>query len=559
MGLLRAGLRFRDLGRLRTIVVILGRHGFDDVAQRLGFVGAARTLWNRIRRRERRQDDRRTMPIEQRVRKAMEDLGPTFVKLGQVLAARPDLVPMNLVQELRHLHDEVSPLPYAQIRPVLERDWGRPVTEVVRDINEEALASASIAQVHGAELLDGRRVVVKVKRPGIERVMQADLRLLSWLAEILERRVPELRQFKPLAVVGEFRKALALETDFTIEMHNMLRYRRNFQDEPDLMVPEPVPELCTRNVLVMERVNGVKVTDKRGLAGLQVDLERVVDTGIRVTLRSIFEFGFFHADPHPGNFFVQQDGKIALLDFGMMGCLDQKRIDELLTFMLAMVTGDVDMMVSLLVDADLVSEETDLRGLQADLNAVLTRYSETALGQVDLASFLGQVMDIVRRHGVQLPADLLLAGKAVATMEGIGREVYPQFEPIKAIRPYLSELYVRRMLDTSRHTQTLAKAAIDMAGFLRDVPQDLRRVVRKLRKGELALVTRPDQRAMVRAENHRSNKYVLALLTPTFYFGGLYMLGQDSLLYNVGGFCALGLSLSFLVALVGSMTKGGEP
>lgn len=543
----------RDLGRVRRIAGVLARHGFQDVAARLGPLSWLRTTLSALTRRP----PRTPVPIGRRIRTATEELGPTFVKLGQMLATRPDLIPMDVVQELRHLQDEVPPFPFDQVRAIVEADLGRSVTEVFAEVESEPIAAASIAQVHRATLKDGTPVVIKVQRPNLPEVIGSDLRILSGLARTLEQRVPEIRTFRPSAIVEEFRRSLNREMDFATELTSMVRYREMFLDEPGLHVPQPYPEFSGRRVLVMERVEGIKVSDRAALEAAGINLPSIVETGMRITLRSIFEFGFFHADPHPGNFFVRPDGSIVLLDFGMMGTLESRRIDEMLAFMVAVLTADVDMVVNQLLDADLIGDETDLRSLRSELQTILDRYRHVRLGGLDVAGFLNELADVTIRHHVVLPADLLLVGKSIATMEGLGQEVYPEFQPLEAIRPYLTEVYVKRMLDARRHTQTVARSVLDGLALLKDAPFDVRRVLRKLRRNELGLVLRsPDHEARDAAASARTNRLVFGVLFSVFFFGGVLLLDSDSTLRIVAGVASEVLAWGFLMGLGWSVFQG---
>ena len=549
-----APARLRDLGRVRRIAGVLARHGFSDIAERMHVAPWLRSLGRVFRRRNPRAE---AIPVPVRLRLVLEELGPTFVKFGQMLATRPDLVPMSVVLELRRLHDEVPPFPFEDVRATLEADFKRPLSELFRHIAEQPIAAASIAQVHCATLVSGEDVVIKVQRPRLPEVIGADLRILSALAAMLEDRVPEVRQFRPVAIVEEFKRSLSRETDFHAELASMLRFRENFKDEPGIYVPLPRPDLSTRRVLVMERVEGIKITDREALAAAGIDVRAVVDVGMRVTLRSIFEFGFFHADPHPGNFFIRKDGVIALLDFGMMGSVDSQRLDELLTFMVAVLTGDLDMMMNLMLDADLIGDDTDLRAMRGEMRSLLDVYRHASIAQVDVATFLSQVFEVAIRHQVALPSDLLLVGKAIATMEGIGREAYPEFQPLDAVKPYLTEVYVKRMLDAGRHSQTVARSVMDGLALLKDAPLDLRRVLRKLRRGELTMVLKSaEAEAVARGRNRRMTRMLLAALLPVFFFGGTALIGVESRLQNVAGLISLGVAWVFFVGLVISMLQG---
>ena len=553
--LVMAPLRLRDLGRLRRIAGVLGRHGFFDVAERLRIAPWGRSLKRLFRRRA---EPYQVVPVTRRIRLALEELGPTFVKLGQMLATRPDLIPMDLVLELRRLHDDVPPFPFEDVRTIVEADLGRPLDAVFAEFGKTPVAAASIAQVHRARLSTGEDVVVKVQRPQLTRVIGADLRILRGLAVMLEARVPEVRQFRPVAIVEEFRRSLDRETDFTAELASMVRFRKNFADEPKLYVPTPYPAVSSRRVLVMERVEGAKITDRAALLAMGVDPRQVVETGMRVTLRAIYEFGFFHADPHPGNFFIKPDGTVVLVDFGMMGSVEPQRIDEMLTFMVGVLTGDTDKVVNLMVDADLVGDDTDLRALRSDLRGILDRYRDASLASIDVSRFITEVSSTAMRHHVMLPSDLLLVGKAMATMEGIGREAWPDFQPLDAIRPYLTELYIRRMLDARKHSQAVMRSVIDGLALLKEAPLDIRRILRKLRRGELTIVLKSaDIDAASRGSGARLNRLLFALLFPVFFFGGIWLAGSESGLQNVAGLVSFGLAWVFLLGLFFSMF-GGE-
>ncbi|MBM4395838.1 MAG: AarF/ABC1/UbiB kinase family protein [Deltaproteobacteria bacterium] len=548
--------RLRDIGRLRRIASVLARHGFVDVAERVHVMQALRRIGRIFRRRSAAAE---VIPWTRRIRLAAEELGPTFVKLGQMLATRPDLVPMPLVLELRRLHDEVPPFPFEDVRATIEAELRRPLAEVFEWVEEDAVAAASIAQVHRARLKTGEEVVIKVQRPRLQEVIGADLRILLLLAQTIEARVPEMRPFRPVAIVEEFRRSLSREMDFSTELSSMQRFAANFADEPMLHVPHGYPQLSTRRVLVMERIEGAKITDRAALDAMGVDVKAVVDLGMRFTLRSIFEHGFFHADPHPGNFFIRPDASIALLDFGMMGSVEPQRLDEMLTWMVGLLTGDLDMMVGLLLDADLIGDETDVRALRGELRGIVDRYQHAALASIDVSALISEVFDVTVRHHVFLPADLLLVGKAMATMEGIGREAWPDFQPLDAIRPYLTEVYLKRMLDAKKHSQVAVRSLVEGATLLKDAPLDIRRVLRKLRRGELQIVHRSaDAPAEIRARHARTNRLILAALLPVFFFGGVWLTGSESALHNAAGLVSLGLAWLFFIGLGISMLGDGR-
>lgn len=547
--------RIKDLKRVRKIASVLARHGFNSIASNLSLLPGIRKVFSYFRK----DPDIPSIPIERRIRLAMEELGPTFIKLGQMLASRPDLVPLSLIMELKHLQDKVPPFPFEQVREIIERDLGKPLDTIFESFEEIPIAAASIAQVHQAKLRTGEKVVVKVQRPFLDSLISSDLRILTFLAKTLEERVPEIRQFRPVSIVAEFKRSLNREIDFRAEANSMMVYAQNFKDETGLKVPVPYMSLCTKHVLVMENVEGIKVTDIEGLKRLNIDLGQVVERGMRITLRSIFEFGFFHADPHPGNFFIMNDGTIALLDFGMMGTIDQERIDELLTFLVSLVTGDIDMLVNILIDANLMGDETDIRAFRSELLPIIVRYKNVTLQSIDLSSLLNEVIEVVVRHHIVVPTDLILVAKSVGTLEGIGREIYPEFSPLKAIQPYLTELYAKRFTDTDRHTKMALRSVNDLVSLLKDAPHDLRRILRKLRQGELKIILG----SLGAEERHqiitnRIDRVIYSVLFSVFFFGSILLLDSESALQNFAGVISLCLTCFFFLGMFVSLMKGNR-
>lgn len=502
----------RSAQRVREILAVLMRHGFGELIDQMGLQswahGASRWLL-------RSADDDGPSPFgwEERIRMSFEELGPTFVKLGQVLATRPDLIPMSLVLELRKLQDDVPPFPLEEARQVVVEELGRPLEEAFARFDEVPLAAASIAQVHRAALPDGTEVVVKIQRPELRRVIGRDLAILRGFSRLLHSRVPELRRFDLPGITQEFAAALRLESDFTNERANIERFRRLWADDPLVDAPEPFPSHCGERVLTMGFVDGVKVTDVEGVEALGVDPGAVARRGTHIALRSIFEHGFFHADPHPGNFFVLPGGRITLIDFGMMGVIDDQRLGELLTFLVSILLNDPEMMVRLFLELDLIEDSTDLRALKREIKSIVDRYYNVPLGQIDIGRFIQQVFEVVVRHDVRLPADLLLVAKAITTMEGIAQEIDPTYDPITEMRPYLMRTYVMRVLDPSLHARELARNVADLTLLLRRLPGEVRTLLKKARKGELRFVTASEdlERRLDRADRRANRALVTAM------------------------------------------------
>ncbi len=485
-GLLRLPRYARNLRRLREIAGVLVGHGFGHLSERSGIARLAR--FGPGRRLLGEPDEQiALLTWEERIRLMCESLGPTFVKLGQMAATRPDLVPMSLVLELRKLQDDVPAVPFDLVRAVIEAELGQSLAEAFEYFDETPIAAASIAQVHRARLPGGAEVAVKVQRPGLDERIRTDLELLQLIAEQVEANAPETRQFRPAAAVEEFARSLRRETDFANELRNIERFRKLVAGNPLVHVLATYPAFSTRRVLTMELIKGAKVTDKAKLTEWQVDNRQIADAGVALVIESIFEHGFFHADPHPGNFFVLPDGRLALIDFGMMGSLDRDRIDDLLGFLVAILLGDTEMMVTQFVDLGLIDDTVDVRGLRNEIHEILQSYGDLNLAQLDIAVFIQDVFESVVRYNVQMPADLLLIGKSISTMEGIAQELHPDFNPLESIRPYLVRLYVRRVLDPVTYSRRIYRILHDYFGLFKTLPGEIRGVLRRLKLGELQL------------------------------------------------------------------------
>ena len=499
--LLRLPQYARNLARLRQVLAVFARHGFGHWLVRAGLDKYASPAARGMALADPDREELEQLTWELRIRHCCEELGPTFVKLGQVAATRPDLIPMSLIFELRKLQDNVAPFAFADVEQILLAELGKPIPELYARFDAQPIAAASIGQVHRAQLLTGEEVVVKVQRPNLDETIRTDLDLLLMMARILEERVPESAPFRPADAITEFARNLRRETDFLNEQENIERFRKNFKDDPRIHLPITYPGFTTRRVLTMEFIDGFKVNNHAKLAEHNVSGKSIAEAGTQIMIRSIFEHGFFHADPHPGNFFIYPDGRIALIDFGMMGAVDRDTIDDLLSFLVAILLSDTEMLVTQFIDLGLVDDTVNVRAMQGEIAEIMARYNGRTLAQLDIGAFIGEVFEAVVRYHVRMPVELILIGKSISTIEGIAQEIYPEFNPLEEIRPHLVELYARRMLDPKTHSRKLYRVLHDYAGLLRVLPGEVRGVLRRIKAGDLTLNVR-DPGAEQRALRH---------------------------------------------------------
>ena len=548
--LVRIPRTYKNLQRLREIASVIVKYGFGDLVARLEIENTLELGLSLLRfRRQRRELVRYT--TEERIRMAFEELGPTFVKLGQILATRPDLIPMSLIVELRKLQDAVPPFGSEAARNQIESSLGRPIAELFAEFDDTPIAAASIAQVHRARLFSGEEVAVKVRRPGLEQVIGTDLEILRGLASLLEENAPELRAYAPSEIVEEFARAITLEVDLSNEASNMQRFARNFAGDPRVHVPALYASHSTPAVLTMEFVRGIKAKDIAGLDAAGIDRKKLAAGGVEFCLRQVFDHGFFHADPHPGNLFVLPGEVIAPIDMGMMGVLEPEMVDALLELLVGILLRDAEKIAQLFARLDLIDDRVYRVLLRRDIAALLERYASLPIGEVDVAALIGSLFEVLQRHRVRVPPELLLMGKALATVDGMARDLDPTLDPIEAVRPYVLKTWLRRLADPRFLARDWIRAAHDIAETVTTLPGDLRAIARDLRRGELRIATRHEGlEALVREQARSANRNLLAMLV------GATTLASSVLIASGGGVLLGPLPITAWLGIAGLALAG---
>ncbi|MBI3268858.1 MAG: AarF/ABC1/UbiB kinase family protein [Planctomycetes bacterium] len=521
----------RNLQRVQQILHVIAKHGFGDVIYRLNvqsYLSSAATFlkFQRLGRAA------TIYTLEERLRMAFEELGSTFVKFGQILATRPDLIPMPLVLELRKLQDKVPPFSFEEARAQVERELRCRIDERFAHFSATPLAAGSIGQVHDARLRDGQHVVVKVQRPNLDRALTTDLDILTWLAGLLEENIPEVKAYSPTGVVEEFARSIRKEIDFTREAYHVRRFRKNFESDPRIHVLKTYDDLSTERVLTMEFIEGIKISDLATLDREGCDRKALARLGVEFVLKQIFADGFFHGDPHPGNLFILRKrvgepstdaaappaamtSVIAPIDYGMMGILDESRRHDLLLLFLGIVSRDMDSIVKLFARLDLLSRNVNVHALKADGADLIDRYYGLELQRVDMGKFFSQLFEMLNRHHVKIPPDILLMGKSLATIDGIARMLDPELDLVAAIRPFILREYLKHLMDVRRMSHEVWATAEDYLKFLRYVPAELQQTVTRLRKGELEVPLQIERLEEVVMETNRSANRVATGLIVT--------------------------------------------
>jgi ubiquinone biosynthesis protein len=460
--------------RYRQISRILVGHGFGFLLRQ------ARPRWLGGRRRLEEPPPAHYLVL------ALEELGPTFVKLGQVLSTRPDLIPPAFVAALARLQDQVAPFPFEQARRQIETELGAPLEQLFAAFEETPLAAASLSQVHAAILSSGEEVVVKVQRPGIEATIATDLEILRGLARLAEEQLPVAELYDLCGIVEEFAHTLRGELDFRREGHNADRFRRNYAGLPFLHIPQVYWDLTTRRVLTLERIRGVKIDDITALEAAGLDRHRVAIHATEVVMQGIFEDGFFHADPHPGNFFVLPGEVIAAMDFGMVGRLSKGLRQELVRLFAVAVRLDAEGMVEQLLRMSLVEQGVDRVGLRRDLERMLVTYAGRPLKEIRAGEIIEEAMPIVFRRRLRLPAEMWLLSKMLGMLEGVGLLLDPEFDPFEVARPY-AQRFLQEMFSPAAIFDAAKDSLKDWANLVLSLPTALPALVGQLRSGELTV------------------------------------------------------------------------
>lgn len=467
--------RLRNLGRIAKIGEVAVRHGFGYLAERIG---------GRHFHKQEVKEGVKFASEGARLRMFLEELGSTFIKLGQIASTRVDIFPPGIIEELKKLQDAVPSLPFPRIKAVIESELGKPLEELFSEFSEEPLASASIAQVHLAKTFNGEEVVVKVQRPGVEKRVLADLELLLDITSLAERRLPLARLYGVHEIAEELARAMRDELNFMIEAENADRLRRALSNEPNIYIPKIYWELSTPYVLTMERIKGVKITDYIQTPEGDSLRKKLAKQLAELFFKQIVIYGVFHADPHPGNVFVLPDGRISLTDFGLVGFLNKALKSNLLRLSQALAEQDVDTIVEILYIIGIVPEGVETPMLQADIEGLFSRYSYIPPSKLKMSDLYYAVSDITRKYRIRLPRSFSLLGRCMAELEGLCMELDPEFNPRKVLEPLARRFLAEQLkpINLLRETTHLLRENL---ALLMELPKQLSQVLNRAERGTL--------------------------------------------------------------------------
>jgi len=529
---------YRHVNRYRQILTVLFKYGFGDLIDQLNVGQYIEIGMQMISRKRRERVDKLTR--SERIRMVLEELGPTFVKLGQILSTRPDLVPVELIGELSKLQDEVPPFPVSRVREIIKTELKVPIENIFQSFDEVPLAAASIGQVHRARLKSGEEVIVKVQRPDIHKTIEADLEILLHLATLMERHVEGWEIHRPTRIVEEFSRILEKEIDYTIETSNAERFARQFISNSTVYVPRVFREVSTKQVLTMEHVDGVKASEIDKLDEEGFDRKIIASRGAELILEQVFEYGFFHADPHPGNIFILPDNVICYLDFGMMGRVDRRAREDFADIVYAYVSRDESKIVDAVLRVVEWDMDPDRRALERDAGDFVESYLYKPLKELRIEDILKQVLELITHHKLRLPPDIFLMVKALAQMEGLGLVLDPDFDMTEKAEPFIKRLKLKR-LSPKRVMGDFLDSGGDLIQLLKEIPGELRDITKQLRQGKVSVGFEHKGLENFMFEMDRSsNRIAFALVVASLIIGSSLIIRSD-LGPSLSGFPILGL------------------
>ena len=538
----------KGLRRIGSITGVLLKHGFGDLTERL------------FSPKEKRAADsdreiflRVGFPSPRRIRLVLEELGPSFVKLGQLMSTRADLFPPEYIEEFKKLQDSVPPVPFQEVKAVIERETNRPLSEIFEDFQEQSLAAASVGQVHLAKLRSGEKAAVKIIRPGIDRQIKEDLRLMYFLAEKVEKSFEMGRVVGAVNLVKEFERNITRELDMLIEAGSIDKFAKNFENVDEIYIPKVYWECTTRSVLVMEHIEGIKMDQVEEIRGHGIDPKEVAMIGLRSFSRQLMEFGFFHADPHPGNTIVMYDGRVSLVDFGITGYLDEETMRQIANLFLGYAEHDYDMVMDALMDAGLINEDMDLKGFRSDLKDMSESFFGRSLQHISVKDVYDQLMDLVLKYHIRLPRNVLLLLKTFIQTEALGKILGSDASILEVTKPFAKEL-LKRGYDTRSIVKNLDREARTMSGYAKSLPKFLNDILRQTAAGRQRIELRHSGFEQMQSQLEKGvNRLTVGIIVAASIIAAAMILnsGQKILEFTTSVFGLQTISLTAILGFIG--------
>lgn len=544
------------MNRLKEIVRVLAKYQFGNI---LEAIGLRNKLFYTLKLHLRDPEEELDSTVPERVRMVMEELGTTFIKLGQVLSTRPDLVGREIAEELSKLLDDAPPFDFVEVKAVIEQELKKPIEELFIKFKKEPVASASIGQVHEAIIKNGEKVAVKVQRPGIVEQIEKDIIIMRYLADLVDKGISSLKYYNLPAIVDEFERTIRKELDYILEANNAERFRTFFEDDETIYSPAIYRKYCTMRVLTMEYVEGVQLNEILD-AEIKINARKIVERGTESYFKQIFVNGFFHADPHPANIMVQKNEVLCFIDFGMMGHLDQDFRDKLAELFIFMINYDVKNMINQLNYMNILSEGTDREALKYDIMDLMDRYYGADMNQIGQLMTEFTMPNILVKHKIKLPRDFILLARVISMVEDLGHRIDPHFNAMeigqKMVKKIIKERFnPLRKMDSASATSAL----VNIEHIYRDLPQSITGTLMRLEKGNFKMeLEHKDLNKFSETLERMTNRISMALIIAALIVGSsLVILPSETLILQefpyiglIGFFISFVLGLALIISII---------
>lgn len=558
MPILKIGQTYKNLQRLRQILNVLIKHGLGHIIEQLHLQDVL-SMGKRVVtfRPPLTQHKKRTL-TPTRARQVFEELGPTFIKFGQLLSLRPDILPNEFIEEFKKLQDSLPALPFTQIKKEIELELGCPYTDVFQKVLDPPHGSASIAQVHEAILKDGTHVMLKVQRSDIEKQINTDINILFYIAHLFEKYLPESRIYDPVGLVEQFSKNIHKELDFTLEASNTQKFRTLFEGDPMVVIPMVYWEMTTKRLLVLEKLSGVKIDDLAKIDANGWDRKLLALNGCHVFLKQFLEFGIFHADPHPGNLLAVNNGVLGLMDFGIVGRLSPEAMDSCAQIFFAYINKNYNQMIEEYINLGFITENTDLKVFKQDFMDFIETYYERPLKHISVSDVFNKSLEMAIKHNMRVPVELMLLGKTMLFIEQVGRQLNPEINLIDISRPYAKRL-IKQRLNPKKIAKDIINNINIFSRILKALPTQVNTLIKKLIKGELKIeFEHVGLDNLIREIDRSSNRLSFGLIISSIIVGSsiIMTLQTGPMIYGYpllgvigfvsAGIMGLGLAISIL-------------
>ena len=498
----------RDIKRFNQILAVLFEEGFDFLLTKIGLkhhVPLSRILKSKLKKRE-------DIKPEVRLRRIFEKLGPTFIKFGQVLSVRPDLIPKHYSAELEKLQDRVPSFSFNEVRDTLEKELGKKVEHLFQEFDKKPIASASISQVHKATLKTGEKVAVKIQRPDVKKTMEADIEIMFYIAELMEKHFDNIRRYKPVKIINEFKEWTEKELDFRIEARNAKRFYQNFHGSKTVYIPKVYDELTSEKVLTLEFIDGIELHDLKAIKKGRIDFNKIIKNGFEAIMTQVFVHGIFHADPHPGNLIIRKDNSIAFVDFGIVGYFDDRLKNKSTDLLYGIVSQDEELVMDTLVGMGLEGDSIDYEELKADISFIIQPLQHSSIKDIKISRVLEDILDIALKHKLKVPAPFVLFGKTIIILEGLALEYDPNFKLVETAKPFVEKLVERRK-NPFYVWKTLVHNMDRYRKFFEEFPEKTERALDRIQKGTIKVdIEDTDIRKLSLEIDRSSNRVAYGLL-----------------------------------------------